>query len=274
MIRPTDTEVVAGLTTLLTCVGYGNPPVSITWRRSSTILTNDTSPRITIYEQEIIEDGVVFVMSILQICSTEVADTGLASCTVENGVANDTAEFQFTVEAGKQEKNVTCTQYNTLSRINLFPLAAPQLVISPENLTEVNSGDTVFLTCVALGEPPLAFRWTRDGRDLMNDSRVFIYDEAFEEGGSTFVQSILQVCSTEESDSGVYSCVAESEQGNATATFEVDILGKETKGQLMHLRQGFNSKYLNLLRYHVSIVGYSSYIYSVTSDSNPTPSTD
>lgn len=102
-------------------------------------------------------------------------------------------------------------------------------MISPDDLTEVNSGDTVFLTCVVLGEPPLAFRWTREGRDLMNDSRVFIYDETFEEGGSNFVQSILQVCSTEESDSGEYSCVAESEQGNDTATFELDILGKESK---------------------------------------------
>ena len=115
MIRPTDTEVVAGLTALLTCVGYGNPPVGITWRRFDAVLTNDTSPRITIYEQEIIEGGVIFVMSILQICSAEVADTGLASCTVDNGVANDTAEFQFTVEPGKQvivalQKRVSVTR--------------------------------------------------------------------------------------------------------------------------------------------------------------------
>ena len=120
----------------------------------------------------------------------------------------------------------------------LFPQAVPQLVITPENLTEVSSGNTVFLTCVALGELPLAFRWTREGSDLMNDSRVFVYEEAFEEGGSSFVQSILQICSTEEPDSGVYSCVAENEQGNATAVFELDVLGKRVQRQ-PHMRGGF-----------------------------------
>ena len=40
------------------------------------------------------------------------------------------------------------------------------------------------------------------------------------EGDLTFVKSILEVCSVEVDDSGIYSCFADNEFGNDTANFE------------------------------------------------------
>ena len=90
--------------------------------------------------------------------------------------------------------------------------------------TDVPSGDTVLLTCVAYGDLPLSISWSRDGSTLMNDSqRITIYEEEVEEGGITFIQSILQICSTEANDAGSYSCTADNAAGNDTASFELTI---------------------------------------------------
>ena len=96
--------------------------------------------------------------------------------------------------------------------------------------TDVPDGDTVLLTCVAYGDLPLSISWSRDGSTLMNDSqRITIFEEEVEEGGTTFIQSILQICSTEANDAGVYSCIAENEAGNDTATFELTVTPDEGK---------------------------------------------
>ena len=90
--------------------------------------------------------------------------------------------------------------------------------------TDVPLGNTVLLTCVAYGDQPLNISWSREGSVLMNDSqRITIYEEEVEEGGITFIQSILQICSTEADDAGVYSCNVDNEAGNDTANFELTV---------------------------------------------------
>ena len=85
-------------------------------------------------------------------------------------------------------------------------------------------GDTVLLTCVANGDLPLSISWSREGTVLLNDSqRITIYEEEIEEGGITFVQSVLQICSAETDDAGSYSCNADNTAGNDTANFELTV---------------------------------------------------
>ena len=94
--------------------------------------------------------------------------------------------------------------------------------------TDVLSRDTVLLTCVAYGDLPLSISWSRESSIVMNDSqRITIYEDEVEEGGITFIQSILQICSTEANDAGVYNCIAENEAGNDTATFEITVTPDE-----------------------------------------------
>ena len=62
----------------------------------------------------------------------------------------------------------------------------------------------------------------------MNDSQwITILEEEFEEEGITFVQSILQICSTGKNDTSVYSCIADIEGGSDTASFELIVAPPE-----------------------------------------------
>ena len=96
-------------------------------------------------------------------------------------------------------------------------------MLVPPN-SEVPSGDTILLTCVASGSFPLDIYWSREGSALMNDTRVAIYQETFEESGLMFVMSILQLCSVETADGGTYSCTANNTFLNSTATFDLAVM--------------------------------------------------
>ena len=87
--------MTAGSTTILTCVGFGNPTPYITWRRGATELSNGS--RTTIYEELVTENGVRFVQSILEICSVGEADDGQYSCTVGNALGNASVNFELSV---------------------------------------------------------------------------------------------------------------------------------------------------------------------------------
>ena len=96
MIRPNQTtELFAGDSVGFTCVAYGVPNPSISWNRGNILLTNGS--RATIYEELLIENGVTFVQSILQLCNAEVAEAGQYSCFASNTVGSDTASFELAV---------------------------------------------------------------------------------------------------------------------------------------------------------------------------------
>ena len=97
MISPGNSTVVEGSTLLLTCVGFGEPTPSVTWSTGGVQLSNNS--RITIYEELVTENGVDFVQSILEICSTEEADGGQYSCTVGNALGNASVNFELSVTA-------------------------------------------------------------------------------------------------------------------------------------------------------------------------------
>jgi len=84
---------------VLTCVGYGSPLVStVTWSKDGIVLVNST--RITIFEDQVTESGFTFVKSMLEICTTQAADSGQYSCSIENmgGIQmNDSATFDLSV---------------------------------------------------------------------------------------------------------------------------------------------------------------------------------
>ena len=98
-----------------------------------------------------------------------------------------------------------------------------KIALSSTN-TDVVAGDTVYLTCVAYGDPPLSVGWLRGDRELSNGSRVTVYEEEREiEGGEKFVTSVLEVCSVGQSDAGEYSCVASNSRGNSSAKMELTV---------------------------------------------------
>ena len=105
VIRPNQTTSLdAGNAVSFTCVAYGVPNPSISWNRGNTLLTNGS--RTTSYEQLLIENGVTFVQSILQLCNAEVAEAGQYSCFANNTLGNDTAFFELAVAQGMQLYNL------------------------------------------------------------------------------------------------------------------------------------------------------------------------
>ena len=91
------TEVKPGSTVQLRCVAYGTLPLSITWSREGSNLTND-SERISVYEHQFEEGQFTFLESILQIFSAELGDdSGIYGCLTENEFGTDTVEFELIV---------------------------------------------------------------------------------------------------------------------------------------------------------------------------------
>ena len=105
MIRPNQTTALdAGNAISFTCVAYGVPNPSISWKKGDTLLSN--SSQATIYEELVTEDGVTFVHSFLQLRSVEETDAGQYSCFADNTLGNDTASFELAVAQGMQLYNL------------------------------------------------------------------------------------------------------------------------------------------------------------------------
>ncbi len=91
--------------------------------------------------------------------------------------------------------------------------------MSPENAT-VKAGSTVYMTCVGYGgEADTWITWSKDGNELFASTRLNFNSSIVTEGGLSFVVSILEICSVEDGDMGMYSCKADNGIGNDTSNF-------------------------------------------------------
>ena len=94
------------------------------------------------------------------------------------------------------------------------------------NDTEVNTDDTILLTCVGYSHPVGTIIWSRDSVDLMNGTRTIIYEEEFTENGFTFVSSTLQICNAESSDAGFYTCTVDNGITEASSNFNLTVISQ------------------------------------------------
>ena len=74
--------LIVGDTVLFICMGYGQPDVQVTWSRNGEAIENTSL--VTIYEEEVTQEGRSFQESILELCSVDVSDAGSYTCTVSN----------------------------------------------------------------------------------------------------------------------------------------------------------------------------------------------
>ena len=117
----------------------------------------------------------------------------------------------------------------SITQETFTPPAPAQIVIRPNQTTNVDAGNTIVAVCVAYGDPNPSITWSRGGTVLSNDSRITIYEELVTENGVIFVQSIIEVCSAEVSDAGQYSCFTENAFGNDTAVIELTVNAQGTE---------------------------------------------
>ena len=99
MVAPSDSlEVDAGTTVTYVCVAFGvDEPPNIFWQFGDTLLSNDTSALVTVYESEVVENGLTFTQSILELCSVEVDNAGEYSCTANNSRGSNSSSFTLNV---------------------------------------------------------------------------------------------------------------------------------------------------------------------------------
>ena len=86
-----------------------------------------------------------------------------------------------------------------------------------------SEGNMLILTCVGYGVPSPDMMWLKGSVELSNNSRVSIYSTEVEVGGISFVQSSLEICSTEQTDEGTYSCTATNVEGSNTLSFRTSV---------------------------------------------------
>ena len=113
MITPNSSfEVDAGATVTYVCVAYGeDEPPSIFWQFGNELLENGSSPLVNVYESQVVENNLVFTESILELCSVEVENAGMYSCTANNSRGSNSSAFTLIVNnVGKwpQQRSQLC----------------------------------------------------------------------------------------------------------------------------------------------------------------------
>ncbi|XP_054274117.1 peroxidasin-like isoform X2 [Macrosteles quadrilineatus] len=111
-----------------------------------------------------------------------------------------------------------CSAANFLGRVSsvaqLRVNVQPHFVTMPENQT-VRSGSKAQLRCEADGSPEPVITWFKDGRSVVPQGRVSITSEG----------TLLTVEHAKESDSGLYTCLAQNQVGSAEASGELRVRG-------------------------------------------------
>uniref|UniRef100_A0A8C5ADQ0 Contactin-5 n=1 Tax=Gadus morhua TaxID=8049 RepID=A0A8C5ADQ0_GADMO len=82
------------------------------------------------------------------------------------------------------------------------------------NDTQLDSGETLHWECKAAGRPRPTYHWLLNGSPLMIQDRVEVVN------GELSIRNVMQ------SDSGMYSCVAENKYGTVYSNAELRVLGK------------------------------------------------
>ena len=224
-MAPNDTSLYVGETVVLSCVTYGLPLPTISWTRDGLPLR---SPFI-VNETEIVSDHVTFLRSTLVLCALRVPDDGQYSCSASNNHSTVQQTFSLTVKGTYSHLHLPHSVTIYFLLVHFFVAVEPQIVIFP-NSSDFFAGSTVLLTCAGYGLPLPSIQWNRGSSDELlrvsaNDSRVDIWEKMVEVGGHTFIQSHLRICSTVESDSGVYSCTARTAEREDREEFEVNAVG-------------------------------------------------
>ncbi|KAM6447254.1 contactin-5 isoform 2-T3 [Liasis olivaceus] len=93
------------------------------------------------------------------------------------------------------------------------------------NDTQLDSGDQLRWECRASGKPRPTYRWLRNGIPLWPESRI------------EMVNGVLMIHSVNQSDAGMYQCVAENKHGAIYAGAELKILASAPTFPLSQLKK-------------------------------------
>ena len=149
-------------------------------------LLNNTDSSVTISTTRTVQNGQVFLKSILKICNFTTDNFGQYSCRVTNIYGQN--EMSWIVS------------------IPRLPIA-PVLLTSPTSLsTEV--GRTIYMTCSAYGYPYPAIIWRQDGQVVQPGGVVTIDTRVKSYSGAFVSVSTIKICGVDADNIGSYTCTA------------------------------------------------------------------
>ncbi|XP_074527981.1 roundabout homolog 3 isoform X2 [Halichoeres trimaculatus] len=182
VVRPRDQITAPGRTVTFLCGTKGNPPPAVFWQREgSQILLFPT--------QDPAQSGrfSVSLSGELTITDVQVEDTGYYICQAISVAGSILTKALLEVESAPSDR------------------VPPIIRQGPANHT-LAPGSTTQLHCHILGNPIPSIQWEKDGQRILgNDGRISLMDNG------TF-----QITNLQETDSGVYTCVASSSSGETS----------------------------------------------------------
>lgn len=209
---PQDIYVNFGEAAMFSCVVTGEPNPEIVWLRDSNEIPIDGT------RYEITNNGSLMVHDIRE------ADSGFFECMAKNSVGEvHSKPAKMTVKPKPVENGndikIKYLFYVLLRvfkyfNINVF-LGPPELVVQPSRQFAKIGQQLVTFDCVARGHPKPHIVWLFDGQRILLNERILI-----RYNGSLFIQNI------QDTDAGLYTCIAENVNGKLNATAPLEVMGK------------------------------------------------
>uniref|UniRef100_A0A8C9Y9M6 Roundabout, axon guidance receptor, homolog 3 (Drosophila) n=1 Tax=Sander lucioperca TaxID=283035 RepID=A0A8C9Y9M6_SANLU len=181
VVRPRDQITAPGRTVTFLCGTKGNPPPAVFWQKEGS--------QILLFPiQEPLQSGrfSVSLSGELTIADVRVEDSGYYICQAISVAGSILTKALLEVETPSDR-------------------VPPIIRQGPANHT-LAPGSTTQLHCHILGNPVPSIQWEKDGQRILgNDGRVSLMENG------TF-----QITDLQETDSGVYTCVASSSSGETS----------------------------------------------------------
>ncbi|XP_047463148.1 roundabout homolog 3 isoform X2 [Mugil cephalus] len=182
VVRPRDQITAPGRTVTFLCGTKGNPPPAVFWQKEGS--------QILLFPiQEPSQSGrfSVSLSGELTIADVQVGDSGYYICQAISVAGSILTKALLEVESAPSDR------------------VPPIIRQGPANHT-LAPGATAQLHCHIMGNPIPSIQWEKDGQRILgNDGRISLMDNG------TF-----QITNLQETDSGVYTCLASSSSGETS----------------------------------------------------------
>ncbi|XP_042287718.1 roundabout homolog 3 isoform X2 [Thunnus maccoyii] len=182
VVRPRDQITAPGRTVTFLCGTKGNPPPAVFWQKEG-------SKTLLIPIQEPTQSGRFSVSLSGELTITDVhpEDSGYYFCQALSVAGSILTKALLEVESAPSDR------------------VPPIIRQGPANHT-LAPGSTAQLHCHIMGNPIPSIQWEKDGQRILgNDDRISLMDNG------TF-----QITNLQETDSGVYTCLASSSSGETS----------------------------------------------------------
>ncbi|XP_022247489.1 Down syndrome cell adhesion molecule homolog isoform X2 [Limulus polyphemus] len=180
ILEPQNSEVILEGSVRIDCSADGLPAPIITWRKATNDEPADYTPVYNNHKHTVYPNGSLFIHSASK------DEEGYYLCEARNGYGAN------------------------LNKLTNLTVHQPPTFDVKFRSHSAQKGQSVDLSCAAVGDQPIKFIWKKDGRMLTNSSRYLL--SASELQQSTEV-SILKIMKANRNDSGIYLCRSHNEYG-------------------------------------------------------------